>query len=149
MIDLEGNDVSEQQEEVVAKRKKVSLFDWLNELNQHKEYIFNDVTAHDFNPFMVNRGLSQNMETVLIANEMNKHWQLDKQMVHDFYYYIIPKKKRFSKWAKANNDDKDLLDLIVRHYTVNRVVAIDYLKLLTSEDIDKIKEMYDTGGKRR
>ena len=42
MIDLDGKKVVVQQEEVVAKRKKVSLFDWLKELNSDKKGIYNE-----------------------------------------------------------------------------------------------------------
>lgn len=149
MIDLDGNEVLEQQEEVVAKRKRVSLFDWLNDLNSDKKGIFNETTAADFSTFMINRGLSQNVETIMYANELNKHWHITKEMAYDFYFYAIPKKKRYTKWSKASNDNKEELDLIVKHYNVNRVVALEYLKVLTSEDIENIKEQYVVGGKSR
>lgn len=146
MIDLDGNEVVEQVEESF-KRKRVELFDWLTDLNSGKQYLFNDNTQADFVPFMINRGISQNVETVLFANEMNKHYLCNKEMVHDFYFYILSKKKRFGKWAKQSTDNKETLDLLMRHYAINRKRAIEYLSLMSSEDIDTIKKQYEVGGK--
>lgn len=147
MIDLDGKEVEIKVEEEY-KRKRLSPFDWLNELNSGKADLFNEQTEPDFSPFMINRGLSQNIDTIMYANELNKHWHMTKQMVHDFYLHIIPKKKRYGKWAKQNVEDKDILDLIVRHYGVNRNRALEYMKLLSSDDINKLKESYEVGGKK-
>jgi hypothetical protein len=149
MADLYGNEVKVNEEFELEKRKRVSLFDWLNDLNKDKVYLFNENTQSDFSPFMVNRGMSQNVETVMIANEVNKHWQISKEMAHDFYYYILSSKKRFGKWSKQSDDNKEELDLIMRYYTVNRKVAITYLNLLTKDDIDKLKLKYAAGGKSK
>lgn len=150
MIDLDGNEVVEVEEmPTTFKRGKVSLFDFINDLNHGKEYLLTDENQTDFSSFMVNRGMSQNVETVMFANEMNKHCLATREMVHDFYYYILSKKKRFGKWAKVCDDDKESLDLIMKHYCVSRVKAIDYLKLLTSENINEIKLKYETGGVKK
>lgn len=150
MKDLFGNEVIEKEQVTdTYKRGKVTLFDFINDLNGGKEYLLTDENQSDFSPFMVNRGMSQNVETIMFANEMNKHWQITKEMVHDFYFYIVPKKKRFGKWSKASGDDKDSLDLIVKHYGVSRLKAIDYLKLLSSEDINDIKLKYNEGGAKK
>lgn len=146
MINLDGEAVVVVEEEVY-KRTKISLFDWLTDLNQEKKYLLREDTATDFSSFMINRGMSQNVETIMYANEMNKHCQLSKEMVHDFYYYILSRKKRFSKWAKQSGDNKEELDLITKHYGVSRVRAMEYLKLLTPEDLQKIQESHEVGGR--
>lgn len=146
MKNLEGNEVV-IEEEIQYKRKRVELFDWLTDLNSGKEYLFNDQTQVDFVPFMINRGMSQNVETVMLANELNKHCLCSKEMVHDFYFYILSKKKRFGKWAKQSSDNKEELDLLMTHYSINRKRAIEYLALLSSEDMANIKKQYEVGGK--
>lgn len=147
MIDLNGNKVEEVKVEEPYKRKRVELFDWLTDLNSGKQYLFDDNSQTDFVSFMINRGMSQNVETILIANEMNKHWQCTKEMVHDFYFYILSKKKRYGKWAKQSSDNKEELELLMKHYAINRKRAIEYLSLLSSEDIENIKKQYEVGGK--
>lgn len=147
MNDLNGDKVPEVEVEVNWKRKRVELFDWLGDLNQNKKYLFDDQTHVDFVPFIINRGMSQNVETVMIANEMNKHCLCTKEMVHDFYFYILTKKKRFGKWAKQSTDNKVELDLLMNHYNINRNRAIEYLSLLSSDEIESIKLLYETGGR--
>jgi hypothetical protein len=147
MIDLNGQAVEVKEEEQEYKRTKVALFDWLTDLNYDKQYLFREETAPDFTPFMINRGMSQSVETIMYANELNKHWQLTKEQVHDFYFYLLSKKKRFNKWAKQSGDDKENIDLVVKHYGVNRLRALEYLKLLTPEDLQTIKASYDVGGR--
>lgn len=147
MIDLNGQAVEVKVEEPEYKRTKIALFDWLTDLNYDKKYLFREDTATDFASFMINRGMSQNVETIMYANELNKHCQLTKEQVHDFYFYILTRKKRFAKWAKQSGDDKEELDLIIKHYGVNRLRAIEYLKLLTPEDLQTIKAAHDVGGR--
>lgn len=149
MIDLEGKPVETVKEEEPYKRKKVSLFDWLGDLNYDKKGLFSSETEQDFVPFMINRGMSQNMDTIMYANEMNKHWRVTKEMVHDFYLYIVPKKKRYGKWAKQTTDNKDEIELLMKHYNIGYHRAIEYLKLLSSEDIQNIKSQYAVGGKTK
>lgn len=149
MIDLDGNVVAEAVEEAAYKRKRVELFDWLGDLNYGKQYLFDDNSERDFDAFMIRKGLSQNVETIMYANELNKHWHMSKQMAHDFLFYAISKKKRFGKWSKQSGDDKDEIDLICRHYVVNRNRAIDILKTLTAEDVKALKEMYVVGGRTK
>lgn len=147
MIDLNGKEVAIAAPEEVYKRKKVSLFDWLNALGTDKNYLLDDNNQPDFVPFMINRGMSQNIDTVMYANEMNKHWQVSKEMVYDFYHHSVSKKKRYTKWAKQTGDQKEEIDLLINHYNINRTRAIEYLKVLTSDDIKLIKDMYEEGGK--
>jgi len=149
MIDVYGEPVVEKAEEEQYKRKRVSLFDWLNDLNQDKKYLFNSNTETDFSTFMVNRGMSQNVDTIMIANELNKQYGVTREMAHDFYFYILPKKKRYGKWAKQNNDRKEDIDLLIKHYSVNRSIATLYLSMLTQEELEQIKQMNDVGGKRQ
>lgn len=148
MINLNGKKVKETKTEEKFKSNRLSPFDFLNDLGESKKGLFNDQTEGSFDTFMINRGFSQGLDTIMFANEMNKHWHLSKEMVHDFYLYIIPKRKRRNKWAKQNKDNKETIDLIVNHYKVNRTVAIDYLKLLSLDDIQNLKKLYETGGRK-
>jgi hypothetical protein len=147
MKNLFGEEVKVSTVEEEPKHKRVQLFDWLTDLSFKKEGLFNPNTKNDFVTFMINRGFAQHLDTIMYANEMNKHPYIDKELVHDFYFYVLPKKKRYGKWAKQNVDDKEILDIIMKHYCVNRLVAIEYLKLLTSEQIEYLKQSYAVGEK--
>ena len=49
-------------------------FDYLNAINATKEDVMvDDVAESKYNAFLINRGLSYFVDTVLYANEMNLH----------------------------------------------------------------------------
>lgn len=147
IVTLDGSVVSLDNEAETVKIKKVDLFGFLTAIGESKEYIFSEETASAFVPFMVNKGFSQHMDTIMFANEMNKNYFGTKEMVHDFLYHSISKKKRYGKWAKQESNDD--VELLMKHYNINRKHAIQYLKLLTREQIDSIKQQYETGGRKK
>ena len=120
-------------------------FDIINSINNKTKLDWDDVTEKSYTPFMINRGLSFNIQTVLFANEMNQFPQLDKKMQYDFYFNGIPKGKRFDKWQKKLAVDDDV-KLIMSFYDINIQRAEEYLKLLSSEQIDVIKQKMKQGG---
>ena len=78
-------------------------FDYLKSITDSKEDIMvDDLAEKDYNAFMVNRGLSYYNDTVIYANEMNKNSHIDSRLQFDFLKQIIRKRKRFSKWNKAD-----------------------------------------------
>ena len=147
-VTLDGSKIAEVASEEKTP-KKVGLFDFVGDLCSDKNYLFNESTEREFTVFMINRALSQNQDTVMLANEMNKHWRCSKEMVHDFYYYIIPKRKRYGKWAKQDNSNKEVLELLMKHYCTSRVRALEYLKLLNENEIELIESLYEQGGRKR
>ena len=86
-------------------------FEFIKSINETKKDIMvDDIAEKDYNAFMVNRGLSYFSDTILMANEMNLNSHLDNRLQFDFLINIIRKKKRFSKWAKAQkNDDVEVI----------------------------------------
>lgn len=127
--------------------RKVGLFDLLNDISVDKKYLFDEDTATQYNAFMINRGLSQQNDTILLANEMNKRPGLSKEMQFDFLFYSVQARKRYGKWAKSDDSDKKNLDLIKEHYQVSNVKAIEMLKILDKRDLTYIKSLYEAGGK--
>ena len=64
-------------------------FDFLNSINEKKNYLFTDIKADNsgeasdldsvdrkYPPFMINRGLSYFVDTVMLANEMNERFEI-------------------------------------------------------------------------
>ena len=77
-------------------------FDYATSILQtKKQLIVDDLTEKDYNPFLVNRALSQHKDCVLFANEMNRRHFTDKKMQFDFLLKTVRSMKRpFAKWAK-------------------------------------------------
>lgn len=128
--------------------KEPSLFDYLGDLTTKKNYIFEQDASKNYNIFMINRGLAQHLDTILLANEMNKKPSLSKLLHHDYLFYSIDAKPRYGKWAKADKTDEDLIEFVKKKYCVNQSVALEYLKLYDKEELKALKlESERTGGK--
>lgn len=91
----------------------------------------------EYQPYIVNHALSFG-DTLFFANEMNKYPNLPKKLQYDFYFYAIPKEKRFNKWIKKEKFEH--LDLIKRYYGYSTKRAVETLSILTEAQIELIKE---------
>lgn len=129
--------------------KDYSPFDFMNAVSFSKEDLIRDADNPDlvekqYNPYIVNRGFANFNDTILHANEMNMRHHMFNVAQFDYYRAVLRKRKRFSKWPKAdkNND----LDAIQQVYQCNRTVAKLYLKALSKEDLKAVHDKLVTGG---
>ena len=121
-------------------------FDYLKSITDSKEDIMvDDLAEKDYNAFMVNRGLSYYNDTVIYANEMNKNSHIDSRMQYDFLKQIIRKRKRFSKWNKA--DKLADIEVIKEYYGYSRDKAYQVLPLLSKDKIDHLRKKISKGGR--
>lgn len=122
-------------------------FDYLNSINHSKKDIMtDDLDEKAYTPFLINRSLSYFPDTAVIANEMNIYNSIDNRMQYDYYVNIVRKRKRFSKWAKAEKT-KDI-EAVKRYYGYSEQKARQVMPLLTPEAINKINKKVDTGGRK-
>ena len=129
-----------------------SPFDYVNTLTTTKVNMMrdseNDTLAEKaYEPWLVNKALSYFPDTILHANLMNQYHHLDKRPQYECLINSIRPKKRFAKWVKnASNEE---LELVCAYYKCNRVIGLEYLSLLSSEQLDIMKKQQDTGGIKR
>ena len=122
-------------------------FQYLNAINDTKQDLMvDDLAEKSYNSFMVNRGLSYFKDTVLFANEMNRHHHLDSRLQFDFLINIIRKRKRFSKWIKP--DTASDVEVVKEYYGYSNEKARQVLTLLTSEQINDLKKKVYKGGRK-
>lgn len=122
-------------------------FDFINAINATKEDLFQDKLAgKDYSPFLVNRGLSFFHDTVVQANTMNMHSSIPKDWQFYFLLNSVTKKKRFSKWAKADKATESLL-LVQEYYGYSSEKAKEALSVLSDEQLNEIKQKLNKGGK--
>ena len=124
------------------------LKDWLNSINFNKDNLIEEdpSTIKDYAPYIINRCLSGNIDSILFANEMNKYSFLDKDMQYSFYLNTLRKKKRFSPWLRK--DKVTDLEIIKQYYGYSNEKASNALKILTPEQINFIKQRLETGGSK-
>ena len=124
-------------------------FDYLNSINTNKNNLMrdtynDDLAEKDYKPFLINRGLSYFQDTIMFANEMNFHSDLDNKLQYEFLLNIVRPRKRFSKWIKKEEDAD--LEAIKEYYAFGDQKAVQALSVLSEKDIEKIKTRLEKGG---
>jgi hypothetical protein len=132
--------------EVPYKAPAISPFDFINAIHYSKEnLIVDDWSEKQYNPYIINKGLSYGHDTVIPANEMNSRPHLDKVLQFDFLINIIRPKKRFNKWIKAEKIDD--LEIVKEYYGYSTEKAKQVLPLLNDSILDEMKRRITKGGK--
>ena len=122
------------------------LKDYLYSINQSKKNILDEDpdAVKKYPSYIVNRCLSSFTDTVLYANEMNKNSHLPNKMQYDFFLNSVKPRKRFSPWARK--DSIDYLDVVKEYYGYNDDKALQALRILTKDQLDKISYLLRKGG---
>ena len=125
------------------------LKDYLNSINQNKENLMDtdDIGwEKNYPPYVINKCLSQHMDTIMYANEMNRLPNIDKRLQYDFFINTIRPRKRFSPWGKKKKVDD--LELVKQYYGYSNEKAKQALRILSPDQLDYIKSKLNKGGKR-
>ena len=111
----------------------------------NKQNILTEENVEDYNSYIINRALSNHIDTVLYANELNFYNKLDKILQYHYLLNSIKGKKRpFQKWFKyAENEE---LQLVKEYFEYSNEKAKDALKILTTDDLIYIKNIVNKGG---
>jgi hypothetical protein len=148
--DVGESEAFEEQDYTPKKPKGVSPFEFVKNINGPASDNWMrdtgnvDLAEKSYNPWVVNLALSYFPDTILHANMVNELHFLDNRPQYEFLLNSIRPKKRYAKWIK-NTGDEDL-DAICKHYECNRNVGRDYLSLLSSEQIEMIRQRQKIGG---
>lgn len=125
----------------------ISPFDFINSINSTKEDLMvDDQAIKDYNPFIVNKGLSYFADTIYDSQMMNLNSHLPKDMQYKYLINSVRPRKRYSKWFKR--DDKLDADLtaIRQYYGYDISKAKTALSILSEEQLNIIKQKLETGG---
>ena len=125
----------------------VNPFEYVNAINNtKKDIMIDDIAERGYNSFMVNRSLSYFNDTVLYANEMNIHHNIDNRLQFDFLINMVRKRKRFSKWEKVVSESD--VEVVKEYYGYNNEKARSALSLLTRENLNELKKKVYKGGRK-
>lgn len=123
----------------------MELKDWMNSINFTKENLSSDKSLFkSYPPFIINKALSGEIDSIMYSNEMNMNYHLDNDMQYSFYLHSLRKRKRFSPWLKKEKVEN--LEYIKKYYNYSNEKAAEALKILTREQIEWIKSKFNTGG---
>ena len=123
------------------------LKDYLNAINFSKVNLLdgNDLTwEKKYPPYVINRCLSQHVDTIMMANEVNMRHGLSKRLQFHFLLNSIRSKKRYSPFLRSSKL-KDL-DVVKEYYGYNNEKAKVALDILTKDEVKLIKEKLFKGG---
>ena len=131
----------------------MTIFDWVNQILVHKKP-WDSFTVEEqkkFSPFIINRFLSMDKELIEVVNMFQPYaiGTLEPKDVYEFYRNLFPKGKRYNKYIKGKRDkkyDKELLELVSKHFEVSKNESKSYIDLLSKKEI---KELYKTYGVKK
>ena len=119
-------------------------FDLINSITYKKDIVMNNSNEGSYNPFITNRSLSQFIDCILLANEMNQRHHIDNKLQYDYLINRIRPRKRFKKWDKKQ--DNENIEIIKEYYRCNNDKARVTLSLLSEQQLDIIKKKLNKGG---
>tara|TARA_B100000029_G_C16899562_1_gene713525 strand:+ start:42 stop:422 length:381 start_codon:yes stop_codon:yes gene_type:complete len=126
----------------------MELKNWLNSINNTKLNLIDEDPSleKEYPPYIINRCFSGHIDSIMFANELNKHPNLPKKLQYDFFLNSLRKKKRFSPWLRK--DQIKNLDLIKQYYGYSNEKAKQVLNILTKEQLSFMRDRLETGGKK-
>ena len=130
---------------------KGNPFIYVDSINHSKKNMMRDsendkLAESQYNPWFTNIAWSYFVDTILHANLVNQYWELDNRPQYEFLINSIRPKKRFEKWVKATSNED--LEFICEYYGCNKKIGIEYLSLLTSEQVKTMREQKEKGGNK-
>jgi hypothetical protein len=133
-----------EPEEIIEEEKVPKPFDFIKAINNKKDMLIDDPEVEKYyNAYIINRGFSYFIDTVLHANEMNMYPGIPASSQYYYYMNSIRKGNRFSKWYKHEKDDDQLM--IQKLYNVRPEIAKQYMKLISEDDMARLREFVSTG----
>lgn len=136
-----------EREEVVEEVYVKPKYDWRweNSVMSNKQHLDMDgLVEFKYDAFRLNRTLSNYLDTISVADELNRNYHLDPKMQYDYAFYKVKKAKR---WFKKEKQDKNADLLLIReHYKYSIERAKEALRILSPEQIQMIKKEKEKGG---
>lgn len=148
--------VTQIEEEYTEPEEKVTIFDIINDISNHGNYVesyydLNKILPTAFNSFMLIKAFSNFQDTILLANELNRKPDIPDEMKWRFLKETVTKRKRYSKWFKSLEDEEPI-SLLAKYYdcsvnemrknisVMNKEKINEILKELNPEKYDKSKK---------
>ena len=121
-------------------------FDFLNSINWTKKDLIKEgeMQEGEYKPFLTNRSLSYHVDSVFEANEMNMRSHLPEICQYHFLLNSLPKRKRFAKFLKAEQNEQ--VEVVMEYFGYNRKRAEEALEILTDENIAMMYDKLNKGG---
>lgn len=124
----------------------ISPFDFVKSVTETKEDIFTG-NESQYNPFVINKALSFNVDCVMFVQELNRFSSIPKDVQYTFLMEGLAKKRRYGKWIKKDSISDDL-KLIKEAFDYGDDKASAVLNIISDKQLLELKELMNKGGKR-
>jgi lipopolysaccharide assembly outer membrane protein LptD (OstA) len=115
---------------------------------QTKKVVVTQENERDYVPFITNRALSFHHDVIMFANEMNKQSSLDPLLQYHYMLNTVRGYKRpFQKWKKREIVED--LEAVKEYFGYSNEKAKEALRILTTEQIEEIKNIVEKGGVKK
>ena len=135
-------------EEVVEAGPSVSVWDFVKDLGQKKNYIFSEETEKEYKPYIINHAFSSHLDSVLYAQEMNERYNVPKEANFAFHYYSFPKYRAFKKgWAKKSSELDEKIQMLKEYLNYSEIRCRELIPLVDELNLwESIKNEIERGG---
>ena len=137
----------QEREDIVEEVYVKPKYDWRweNSVTSNKQHLdMEGLVEFKYDAFRLNRTLSNYIDTISVADDLNRNYHLDFKLQYDYAFYKIKKGKR---WFKRPDKDKNAdLALIREHYKYNIERAKEVLRILSPEQLQIIRKEKEKGG---
>jgi hypothetical protein len=110
------------------------------EMPEHSEF------EKEYNPFMINRFLSMDANFVHLAQFMNEHPEIPKNLQYLFLTIFSDRKDVFFKYHKPKKINKEDLLLVSKYFRSGKSESETILNMLSEKELKTVKDAF--GGKR-
>lgn len=96
-------------------------------------------------PYVINWALSNHMDCILYANEMNLASFIPNQMQYDYFFHSVRKgKRKFTPFEKKLSLEN--VSFVKEYFGCSTIKAKELLKVLTEQQLKTIVTTLDKGG---
>ena len=127
----------------------MTIVEWINQILVYKTpwENFDESEQKTFSPFIVNRWLSMDNDFLKIVNFFQKYsiGLLEPKDTYKWYCDVLPKGKRFNRYIKGKKQvkyDKDLINVVSKHYETSKKECVEYIELLKKSELISMLELY-------
>lgn len=126
-----------------------SPFDFVKAIQATKQNLMADPQSEkEYVPFIVNKALSSDLDTIMDANEMNRRHHLDKKMQFGYLLHRIRARRRpFHPWLKQTVNADVVAIKTVWECSTHK--ALEITRVLTPEQMEAVRKITDLGGKSK
>jgi hypothetical protein len=122
--------------------KITNFFGWLEQITYYKKDWdnFDEIEKKHWNSYMIHKSISYHEPYIEIVNLAQKYQFSDRDL-YNFYKSIIPKKKVYFNYIKAQSSQKynqELITILSEYFRLSSREIKDYIPLLSKENITNI-----------